>query len=68
MPAKDKKEQKEKRIIDKTAKDAVNRRKTDNIAPDFSTKDDINTDPFGSWTGVCTDDPCEMPVQDADDL
>lgn len=28
----------------------------------------INTDPFGSWTGVPTDDPYERPIQDADDL
>ena len=28
----------------------------------------INTDPSGSWTGVCTDSPDEIPVQDADDL
>ena len=27
----------------------------------------INTDPFGSWTGV-PNDPTEKPVQDADDL
>ena len=28
----------------------------------------INTDPNGSWTGVVTDNPNEMPVQDVDDL
>lgn len=27
----------------------------------------ISTDPFGSYTGN-TDDPFEVPVQDADDL
>ena len=30
-------------------------------------KDRIVTDPFGSYTGRCTD-PYEKPVQDADDL
>lgn len=29
--------------------------------------DKISTDPFGSYTGT-TDDPFEVPVQDADDL
>ena len=33
-----------------------------------SLEDSINTDPDGSWTGVCTDDPMEKPIQDADDL
>ena len=28
----------------------------------------IITDPFGSWTGVPTDDKYEMPIQDVDDL
>lgn len=28
----------------------------------------IDTDPFGSWTGVPTDDPDSRPIQDADDL
>ena len=28
----------------------------------------INTDPDGSWTGVPTEFPYEMPVQDVDDL
>ena len=30
-------------------------------------KEKIETDPFGSYTGV-TKDPHEKPVQDADDL
>ena len=30
-------------------------------------KDNINSDPFGSYTGRSTD-PHEKPVQDADDL
>ena len=29
---------------------------------------EITTDPFGSWTGVCSDNKYEKPVQDADDL
>ena len=29
--------------------------------------DEILTDPFGSYTGI-TEDPFELPVQDADDL
>lgn len=29
--------------------------------------DKISTDPFGSYTGI-TEDPFELPVQDADDL
>lgn len=28
----------------------------------------INTDPNGSWTGVATDNPYEVPIQDVDDL
>ena len=28
----------------------------------------IVTDPFGSWTGVPSDDPLDTPVQDVDDL
>ena len=28
----------------------------------------INTDPFGSYTGIVTDDIYDTPVQDADDL
>lgn len=35
----------------------------------MSTKSSINTDPFGSYTGVPTDgDGMEKPVQDVDDL
>ena len=35
----------------------------------MSTKSSIDTDPFGSYTGVPTDgDGMEMPVQDVDDL
>lgn len=30
-------------------------------------KDRIDTDPYGSYTGV-PDDPFDVPVQDADDL
>ena len=29
---------------------------------------EINTDPDGMWTGVPTEFPHEMPVQDVDDL
>ena len=32
------------------------------------TKSRINTDPFGSWTGVVEGDVHEKPVQDVDDL
>ena len=32
-----------------------------------SIDDRIDTDPYGSYTGV-PDDPYDMPVQDADDL
>ena len=28
----------------------------------------INTDPYGSYTGVSTDNKYERPIQDADDL
>ena len=28
----------------------------------------IVTDPFGSYTGISTDDCMELPVQDVDDL
>ena len=68
MPIKDKKEQNRNKSNRETSKDTVNLRKNKDIAPDFSTKNGINTDPFGSWTGVSTDDPYEKPVQDADDL
>ena len=68
MPTNDKKERKCKNSNAKPTKDTVNLRKTEVFTPDFSTKDGINTDPFGSWTGVSTDDPYEKPIQDADDL
>lgn len=68
MPIKDKKEQNRNKSNYKPTKDTVNLRKTEVFTPDFSTKDGINTDPFGSWTGVSTDDPYEKPIQDADDL
>ncbi len=35
--------------------------------PDSAMSAPIVTDPFGSYTGV-TQDPDELPVQDADDL
>ena len=50
---------------------AVIRGKTPHIRTSGMTVDEqlkINTDPFGSWTGVPTDDPYEKPIQDADDL
>ena len=28
----------------------------------------IITDPYGSWTGVPTEDPMSLPIQDVDDL
>ena len=31
-------------------------------------KNEIITDPFGSWTGTPTDGKYEKPVQDVDDL
>lgn len=31
-------------------------------------KNTINTDPNGTWTGVPTDDPMSVPIQDVDDL
>ena len=34
----------------------------------FATNNKINTDPDGMWTGVCTEDCFEKPVQDVDDL
>ncbi|MBR2344123.1 MAG: hypothetical protein IKA64_07710 [Clostridia bacterium] len=41
---------------------------TKNEGAKMSTDERINTDPFGMWTGVPTDDKYEKPVQDADDL
>jgi hypothetical protein len=35
---------------------------------DWSETPTINTDPFGSYTGINTEDKYEIPVQDADDL
>ena len=55
------------RITQKNYNTAVNHEKN-TTAPNFSTRGEINTDPFGSWTGVSTDDPYEKPIQDADDL
>jgi hypothetical protein len=55
----------------------INMRKNNKIKPgefnfnfkaEMSTEGRINTDPNGSYTGVCTDDVCDIPVQDADDL
>lgn len=28
----------------------------------------IDTDPQGSYTGICTENPKEIPIQDVDDL
>ena len=35
---------------------------------DMCADKEINTDPDGSWTGVPSEFPYEVPVQDADDL
>ncbi len=37
-------------------------------AYDNPDKESINTDPFGSWTGIDTENRYEEPVQDVDDL
>ena len=63
-----KREQKRRKTVSVLRKDAVNLRETKGFTPDFSTDGGINTDPFGSWTGVSADDPYEKPIQDADDL
>ena len=39
-----------------------------NASLSFATNDKINTDPDGMWTGVCTENQFEKPVQDVDDL
>lgn len=35
---------------------------------DMRSDKEINTDPDGSWTGVPSEFPYEVPVQDVDDL
>lgn len=47
---------------------AIKNKNTDKKHNDENSKDRINTDPFGSWTGVCKDDRYDLPIQDADDL
>lgn len=38
------------------------------IEPSMQSDGRIIVDPFGSWTGVPTDDIFDTPVQDVDDL
>ena len=40
--------------------------KATNTEPSVQSR--INTDPFGSYTGVDTENKYEIPVQDVDDL
>ena len=48
---------------------AVIRGKKPTFVPKMADGDDgIITDPLGSWTGVPTDSPYDLPIQDADDL
>ena len=40
---------------------------SEEIAEEFVEKDQLKTDPLGSWTGTPADEN-EVPTQDADDL
>ena len=51
-----------KKEIKNDKKETVIRELADN-----NVKNQIETDPFGSWTGKCKN-PEEAPVQDVDDL
>ncbi len=56
---------------EKTKKTEQKKEKKVDISPvmlTVSPEEKINTDPFGSYTGVPTDDPYERPIQDQDDL
>lgn len=43
-------------------------KKNNSNAARMQTDERINTDPFGSYTGVPTEGKNEKPIQDADDL
>ncbi len=53
---------------EKNAKNGKNARYRVDFSAKMSTDEGrIDTDPYGSYTGV-PDDPYDMPIQDADDL
>ncbi len=54
----------EKKYLKSTNNTAMNKARTQSDTYD----NEIITDPFGSYTGVPTDDPYDKPIQDADDL
>ena len=47
---------------------AIHNKYTKPLKPLITIEQSIDTDPFGSWTGVPTDDYFDKPVQDVDDL
>ena len=55
---------KDKNLIIKAGKDPQKAA----LSQTQSYESEIITDPFGSYTGVPTDDPYDKPIQDADDL
>ena len=55
-------------MSEKVNMSAITNKNTDKKHNDENSKDRINTDPFGSWTGVVLNDTKELPVQDVDDL
>lgn len=44
------------------------KRSLNKTGADMKTDSAINTDPFGSYTGVDTENEYDVPVQDVDDL
>jgi hypothetical protein len=54
----------EKKYLKTENSSAMNKAKTQLQTYDH----EIITDPFGSYTGVPTEDPYDKPIQDADDL
>ena len=45
-----------------------NKNKKEKLPSEKESRSSINTDPFGSYTGVDTENKYDIPVQDVDDL
>lgn len=51
----------------RTDPDSKNKKLSEEISKEFVEKEELETDPLGSWTGTPRD-RCDVPTQDADDL
>ncbi len=51
----------------RTNPDSRNKKLSEEISKEFVDKDELESDPLGSWTGTPSDRR-DVPTQDADDL